>query len=266
MKKPVIYVGAVLLMGLFAAAGALAGGSQESVLRTEPFDDGTPVRLHVTEGDHFDHRLEIMPFIRVKNRPQMAAWCESESGEFLATLFVTERTAKRNWRSAPADSTPAEEIRRQESLPVWSSRNTDVHADRNADAVTSATPEEGFELHSRLPAEEDALWFYFEVNHSADFNGTYREDAAKTEATYSGGPWGSGQPALVYGARVERSELSGNTPVTVPLELLGHSSPDGSSSRIYERVDGLSTALDIVERVELTVGGLLHDGDALGLE
>ena len=32
------------------------------------------------------------------------------------------------------------------------------------------------------------------------------------------------------------------------------SSPDGSSSRIYERVDGLSTALDIVESVELIVG------------
>ena len=136
-----------------------AGGSGELSAETEIARPGTPIEIAIDAGGHYVHRMPIMPRISVKKVPQMAVWTETPDGEFLETLFVTSRIGCQEWRGAPGDSTPAEEIRRQEALPVW------AHARANAegnemllqtrehpapDAVTSATLDAGFKLTTSI--------------------------------------------------------------------------------------------------------------------
>lgn len=268
---------AALLAATILVSPLYAAGSRERTVETTPVprpgeqaalestaasgagdtDEAVPVVLNVAAGEHFMHKLKVMPFVRVKNYPQMAAWCETEDGQFVSTLFITERVATQNWRGAPADPTPTEDIRREESLPAWSHRHGGTYADGThmptreepmPDAVTTATPKAGFDVYTELPPGYDTLWVYFEVNNSTDFNEFYPEDAPRGSKAYSGGPWGSGQPALVYGARIEVDALD-----TAELELLGHSSPDGSDGRVHEDTSRITTAAAILEGVSLTV-------------
>ncbi len=243
------------------ATPLFAGGSPEPRERTVPVDGGVPATISVTAGEHFTHKLRVMPLIRVSNAPQMVAWCETTDGEFLTTLFVTDRIATQSWRGAPADPTPTESIRRPESLPVWSHRRGEVYADGlpvptrenpMPDAVTTATPKADFEMATRLPRGHERLVVYFEVNHSADFNEFFPAAAAATKANYSGGEWGSGQPALVYRAEVRMPDMNAGAPVA--LELVGHSSPDGSNGAIAGDLETITTAKEIVDSVRLTAG------------
>lgn len=243
------------------ATPLFAGGSQEPRQRTVPVDGGVPVSISVAAGEHFTHKLRVMPLIRVSNAPQMVAWCEAPDGEFLTTLFVTDRIATQSWRGAPADPSPTESIRRPESLPVWSHRRGEVYADGlpvptrenpMPDAVTTATPKADFEMATLLPEGYETLVVYFEVNNSADFNEFFTADADETEANYSGGEWGSGQPALVYRTEVHMPDIRAREPVA--LELVGHSSPDGSTGAITKNLETITTAEEIVESVRLMVG------------
>lgn len=250
-----------LLHALFLALPAVlfAAGSGEVDPKTRPVDAGVPATIRIAAGEHFTHELRIMPLIRVSNAPQMAAWCETTDGTFLATLFVTERLGTQGWRGAPADPTPTAEIRRPESLPVWAHRHGRVYADGlrvptreqpAPDAVTAATPKEGFTLETLLPAGYDELVVFFEINHSADFNECFGADLPSDHPKYSGGPWGSGQPALVYRAHVSTAE----PPETTMLVLVGHASPDGSAGGIEPDLSEVTTARRIVSEVDITVG------------
>ncbi|NBB90864.1 MAG: hypothetical protein GVY23_06615 [Spirochaetes bacterium] len=238
-----------------------AGGGHEPREHTVPVNDGVPASILVTAGEHFTHKLRVMPLIRVSNAPQMVAWCETPAGEFLTTLFVTDRIATQSWRGAPADPKRTESIRRPESLPVWSHRRGEVYADGlpvptrenpMPDAVTTATPKADFEMATLLPGGHERLVVYFEVNHSADFNEFFTADAPETEENYSGGEWGSGQPALVYVAQIDVTDIRDGEPVA--LEPVGHSSPDGSTGAIAGDLGTITTAEDIVDSVHLMVG------------
>lgn len=257
MIRTLAVVSAVIAL----ATPVFAGGSQEPRESTVPVDRGAPASIQVTAGEHFTHKLRVMPLIRVSNAPQMVAWCETTDGEFLTTLFVTDRIATQSWRGAPADPKPTEGIRRPESLPAWSHRRGEVYADGlpvptrenpMPDAVTTATPTADFEMATLLPEGYETLVVCFEVNHSADFNEFYTAEAEETDATYSGGKWGSGQPALVYRGEVRIADARGK--VSVPLELVGHSSPDGSTGALVENLETITTAKEIVDSVRLVVG------------
>lgn len=247
----------IITAALLATLGAgvvSAGGNQEE-LTTDPVHlgaaDGIPVVLEIHGGEAFTHKLQIMPLIKVNNPPQIAAWCETPGGEFIGTLFVTDRVATGNWRSAPADSTPSKEISREEALPVWS--HTEA---RTPDAVTSATPKGDFAVRTALPPSQSRVVVYVEVNNSGDFNETYPADAPRGSESYSGGEWGSGQPALVYAATVAMANLTSAGGGVYQLELIGHSSADGTDGRIREDLSGVTTARRIIEKIELVPGSL----------
>jgi hypothetical protein len=242
----------------WSAVAACASGSGEAPVTTDPTIDGVPLVMTVEAGEHYLHTMRIMPLVNVRNAPQMAAWTETRSGEFVETLFVTGRIARQEWRGAPGDSTPAEEIRRAEALPVWAhARNAGSDATmllptREApapDAVTAATPKRGFDVRTSVTDELESVVVYFEVNASTDFNAAYPKDARPGAAGYSGGEWGSGQPSLVY-----RGIVTPARPDTrVELELVGHGSPDGSDGEIHGDLGGITTALQIVDSVVVNV-------------
>ncbi len=255
-SRKIIVIGLLLI----ATATAWTGGKHEVVEtapRFENGDSGIPVEIHVTPGPHYEHRMRILPLIRIKNNPQMAVWVEDSDGRFLQTLYVTERIGSQSWRKAPGDNTPKEEIRRPESLPVWAHRRGRVYADGlhlptrenpMTDAISGATPSEGFTLLTDVPRGHDTLTIYLEVNMSTDFNDAYPADAAPGAAGYSGGESGSGQPALVYRGQIEPAG-GGHT----ELRLIGHSSPDGSKGEIVDGLQGITTAREIIRKVEVYV-------------
>lgn len=88
-----------------------------------------------------------------------------------------------------------------------------------------------------------------EINHSTDFNEAFPKSAKDEEANYSGGKEGSGQPAIVYAANVDLS--SGEK--SFEANLMGHSSPDGSSGEVNKDTSGLTTALHIVKRITVII-------------
>ena len=88
-----------------------------------------------------------------------------------------------------------------------------------------------------------------EINHSTDFNEAFPKSAKDGEANYSGGKEGSGQPAIVYAANVDLS--SGEK--SFEANLMGHSSPDGSSGEVNKDTSGLTTALHIVKRITVII-------------
>ena len=88
-----------------------------------------------------------------------------------------------------------------------------------------------------------------EINHSTDFNEAFPKSAKDGEANYSGGKEGSRQPAIVYAANVDLS--SGEK--SFEANLMGHSSPDGSSGEVNKDTSGLTTALHIVKRITVII-------------
>ena len=90
---------------------------------------------------------------------------------------------------------------------------------------------------------------FWKVNHSIDFNDRYSDDKKEGELDYSGGPEGSGQPALVYRADVDLDSAS----TSFDAVLIGRSSADGSDERIYDDLTGITSAFTIVKRITVNV-------------
>lgn len=237
----------------------VAGGSGETMIETgEAAHDRLTIR--VTPGEHYLHDLKVAWWLTVTNGPQMAVWMEDSDGKYLQTLYVTERAAERSWRSAPLEGVDSEDIRRQEALPVWQHRvgigDRDGATARDErtkgraaglDAVTGATSKKDLTVNAAVTLPDEPFRVMLEVNSSTDFNDSFPRDAEPGDSGYSGGPWGSGQPALVYGADIDPAELD----EPVRLRLLGHSSPDGDDGAVHSGTEGITTALEILDRVTI---------------
>lgn len=209
------------------------------------------VKVAIEQGSAWLHDFSLFWFIKKKNAPQIAIWTEDMEGNFLSTIYVSEKLAKQSWTAAGGN-------RRKESLPCWSYAQGKQYADGLylptkdeplPDAVTGATPKGNFAANTQVDANIKQFVIKCEFNHSTDFNEHYPKDAKEGDANYSGGKLGSGQPATVYQVIVDldsgQKEFKG--------ELIGHSSPDGSDGNIYPDTSKLTTAMDIVKAITVYV-------------
>jgi hypothetical protein len=209
------------------------------------------VMVSIEQGDAWLHDFPLFWFIKKKNAPQIAIWTEDLDGNFLFTIYVSEKLAKQSWMAAGGN-------RRKESLPCWSFAQGRQYADGLylptkdeplPDAVTGATPKGSFTANARMGEDIKQFIVKCEFNHSVNFNAYYPKDAKEGDSNYSGGKMGSGQPAIVYQVVVDltngQKEFGG--------ELIGHSSPDGSDGRIYSDISRLTTALNIVGGVTVYI-------------
>lgn len=219
--------------------------------------DGQEIDIKVTGGDEWDHKLKIinwLPFIRVTNQPQIAIWIEHLDGKYVETLYVTQAVAKQDWKKAPSDPTPKEEIRRPESLPHWSHQRGIKYDDglylptRDnpiADAITSPTPKKSFILSTKIEAKRNEVFIKAEINHSGDFNEYYHKNLDPESEYYGGGRWGSGQPAVIYAKKINLTDNEQK----YSLEMIGHSSTNGENGNVYSDISKLTTAKRIVEEI-----------------
>jgi hypothetical protein len=87
-------------------------------------------------------------------------------------------------------------------------------------------------------------WTYIaklEVNRSYDYNDRYTRDSSGVD----------GQPSLIYECELE----IGAVPSKAVFKPIGTGSLDGSAGRIRAELEGLTTALQLLECAELSYGG-----------
>ena len=186
------------------------------------------MELIVEPGEYWMGKMKVFLF-SMKKTPQMAAWIEDEEGRYIATITVTSRSAKRNWRSAPDAGRP-------EALPVWNHKQRDDSLSGDIDTVSTATPKGAIKapIVNGLLAAGNTYNVYFEINHSFDYNGYWTKDNSGV----------NGQPSLIYHARFIAGE-----PCRIPLVPIGHGSVDGSDGNISGELENFTGALNIVKNV-----------------
>lgn len=221
----------------------------------------------VKEGEGWLHTFSFGGRGTVSARPQMAFWLEDTQGNFVATVYVTHKAATEDW-GIPRGLEPVQPTR-PSALPVWSHKHREIgvvpmstcaacHARRKAkdkstagdpalDAITSATPEAGFTREWVVPAAVMPGTYIVraEINHSLDWNDTYREGTAETDPNWSGGRAGSGQPSVVWQGTIQ----IGGEAADATLKPVGHGHPSGATGDVSPELKTLTTALHIVDAV-----------------
>jgi hypothetical protein len=157
--------------------------------------------------------------------PQVALWLETPAGEYVGTLYVTAKGEARKWIAAPKEGRP-------EALPVWYHVQHEV-----ADEVSAATSKGVATLGNTFHILPGIYVVKLETNRSYDYNATY----TKTDSGVNG------QPSLVYQALVS----IGSGPVRAELLPIGTGAVDGSDGNIRVGLNGLDTALELFESLEL---------------
>lgn len=234
---------ALLLVLLFALS---------SCREAEPKPESDYFTLTLVEGEHWLHEYTFFIFPS-KNPPQMAFWLESLEGDYLATLYVTEKTATQGWAGSSVGS-----LRRPSSLPVWAHARGVREVDELylptrgtplPDAVTGATPKQGFEIFTQHPLEliPGRYVFFAEINHSLDYNDTFTEELAPVNPVDPDSKTVGGQPSVIF-----RTELEvGGGSSEAEFALVGHGHPSGATGEIFRDTGSLTTALGIVESLRI---------------
>ena len=209
------------------------------------------VKICIEQGEQWLHDFPLFLGINKKNPPQIAIWLEDTQGNYLSTVYVTHKITTQSWQASGGN-------RRKEALPHWCySRGVKyddglylpTKKEPLIDGISGATPHESFDIKLNPATALKKFVVKIEINHSTDFNEAFPKSAKDGEANYSGGKEGSGQPAIVYAANVDLSKSE----KSFEANLMGHSSPDGSSGEVNKDTSGLTTALHIVKRITVII-------------
>ena len=168
-----------------------------------------------------------------KREPQVAIWLEDTDGNYIKTLYVTERASHKSWIMGPKEGRP-------ESLPVWYHASKfepskKAAPDLELDAVTSATPKGGIVFDATL--DDKAYVIRAEFNTSFDYNASYTKKNSGV----------NGQPSVIYEAVIPADFNTSSDEIR--LAFSGTGSPDGADGLVHKDTAGLTTALTIVQLV-----------------
>ena len=171
-----------------------------------------------------------------KREPQFSVWLEDSDGNFIRTLYVTERASHKSWIMSPKEGRP-------ESLPVWyhaskhESSKTKKHdaIDSQLDAVTSATPKGGIIFNTEI--EDKEYLIKAEFNTSFDYNDHYTKKNSGV----------NGQPSVIYSAKIPAD--FNNESEEIKLSFDGTGSIDGADGIVHSDVSNLTTATEIVKLI-----------------
>ena len=220
MKRSILVIlaGALLFLG-FSCQAPKSGGA-------DPVNDS--MELIVEPGENWQGKMKIFIF-SVSKTPQIAAWIEDANGRYVTTVTVTNRSSKKNWRSAPKEGRP-------EALPVWNHRLQMNQARDDLDTVSTATPKGPVEakIDGSLLARGSTYSIYLEINHSFDYNDHWTKENSGV----------NGQPSLLYHA-----QFTAGQPCYVPLTPEGYGSVDGYGGEVTSGLEHVTSALSIVRNV-----------------
>jgi hypothetical protein len=195
--------------------------------------------------------------------PLFAVWAEDLEGNYVQTLYVSRSIATSVFKYGKKEGEQWEPavLRRPEALPRWSHKRgiqaadgyhlpSGGTADVDLDGYSGATPHNNFIVSSKLQQKSlETVRIFFEVNQSYDWNEYYSKDRFPEDTIYSGSGK-VGQPALVYTTVVDLKRAGKKDYL---LEPLGHSHHSGATGELFPDFTNITTALEIVDRIILTV-------------
>jgi hypothetical protein len=208
----------------------------------QTFDNAT-LRITITPGKNYSLVTALGP-IKITHTPQMAVWLEDATGKFIATVWVTRKSAKGAW-GLPVD--------RPASLPIWSYKRgieskPGIYMPTSSkplpDSETSATPTGLFTRDWKIPKDlkPGAYIIRMEVNTSFDYNQTFNNKLSPKDPHYNAE---NGQPSLLY----EGTLTIGDKPSNTSLKPVGYGHPLGKSGIVNNNLSVLTTALDMVSSI-----------------
>ena len=241
--------------------------------RTHSENIGPTITVDVRKGPYFTW-------------PQYAIWIEDMNGNFIQPLYVTSKIAKNNFvnkvtkkdsdvvfnshvflsgdidlaKTFDAGVFPESkyERTRPESLPVFLHKNskhkklTKLIPDGDtaiADAYTGASINQSFLFTTNLKTNKTSSYkIRFEINTSFDFNNFYSSDRFPNDPVYSGNGY-SAQPSLVYEALIDFTSKQ----TVYPMYLVGRGHHSGQNGQIYQDLENITTAKEIVDRILVEV-------------
>lgn len=180
------------------------------------------------------------------NHPLMALWIEDLDGNYIETLYVASsigtgifghgKVTDGHWEPGP--------VQRLAALPYWWHKYGEMPDPANPvpDAITGATPEGNFILETfRQQVGSVPFRVLLEINQSWDWNEYWTNDKFPGNEDYMT----SSQPAIVYEAIVDPASLESK----FAFKPIGHSHYAGEDGALYEDLETLTTAKDIVGSV-----------------
>ena len=221
------------------------GKSKDSVKHVEQDFSGGKIVMELKVGSSFSAKIKSFLFFSYTVTPQFAIWTEDLDGNYVETLYVTEKTAEGNFTGAKDG--------RKEALPYWSHKSGNANFSSGAtaapkpDVVSGATPSSDIELLLGLKEKHDRFRLMFEINRSYDYNDYYTENSNPGDVGYNTGY--SGQPAIVYSVVIDMNDAN----TSYSLKPVGHSSPTGEDGRLEKDLSNMTTALEILSSVNAMV-------------
>lgn len=203
------------------------------------------IKVEVKAGDEWKHPFDLFLGIKKQNPPQIAIWIEDAEGSYLSTIYVSHRAGTQSWIGGK---------KRKEALPCWNHARLPIQDGYSGataqksipDAVTGATPGGNFDVKVKTSDRLNKFVVKAEFNHSTDYNDSFPESAVLGDKNYSAE---SGQPAVVYEAMID---LTTNQK-EYSMQMIGHSSPDGSDGKLYTDLSGLTSAKNIVKEITIKI-------------
>jgi hypothetical protein len=211
---------------------------------TNSGNTGPGLAISIERGSAWINPVK-MGFMNIKITPQIALWVQDTAGAFVENIFVTRCFGKQQWRMMKF---PKDSCGRDMCMPYWLNKMRASGAKaptRNAslpDAVTGATPPGSFTVTTKLKTAIRVFDVCLELNKSFDLNDQYTKKSKPN-------PY-NGQPAVVYKARVNLDDTAATASDFV---YAGHSGSEGKDAALYEKKDGISTALDMVKQAKVTL-------------
>jgi hypothetical protein len=193
------------------------------------------------------------------NHPTFVFWIEDMYGDFKQTLLVTQYIATGEFAYGPTSDTtwgsgPGQAYR-PAALPYWNhKRRTQPEIEKIVpgkndpipDAITAATPQGSFVLKTSTAGGKDEKYrLLFEINQTWDWNSFWTNNKFPGNIQYKT----SSQPSVVYAVTIDpRSEME-----EYWMNPIGHGHYDGSNGNLFTNLSTLSTALEIVKSIQVTV-------------
>lgn len=230
----------------------MGSGCKDPQLNSANFES---VRSNVSgSGPEFDIKFYGGKY---HNHPTFAFWIEDLNGNYIETLFVTQYLGKGIYGHGSLgegkwDNKPGE-AKRPATLPYWLHKRG-IMADGQTylptadqpvpDAITGATPQKDFHLKARaskpLPQQFQLM---FEINQPWDWNAYWNNNLYPNDANYKT----SCQPALVYAVTIDLTKPD----KVYFLNPIGHSQYAGTDGELYTDLTTLTTAKEIVHKIEV---------------
>jgi len=212
-------------------------------------EDDLKLTIDVLRAEHYWH-------------PQMAIWTEDMRGNYLQTLFVSKATAnglffggrsKENFKDFDAKKKLSGDYRRVNALPIWSHKRgvqyedglyVPTNDDPLSDAISGATITDNFILKTSTNSTS-VFKLKIELNVAFDDNEYYSEYDFPDDEIFHNGTGQLGQPSIVFDTQIDMKDGKNY----YLMELIGHGHRSGQTGELFEELNTLTTAKQIVERI-----------------